>query len=115
MKKQLKKIPKFKSNQDEDLFWQKVDSTEYVDYSNLRSMQFPNLRLTSKPVTIRIPEGLLNRLKIMAHQQDIPYQSLIKQFLYKAVNVDKSSSHKFVGQISDKGDAEYETGKRNLD
>ncbi len=80
--KSLKKIPKFKSEKEESLFWQKVDSTEYVDWSKAERWVFPNLKLTSTPITIRIPDTLLNRVKMRAHQKDIPYQSLIKQYIY---------------------------------
>lgn len=83
--KKLKKIPYFKSETDERKFWQTVDSTEYVDYSNLENWQFPNLKLTSKPITIRLPNTLIDRLKIKAHQTDIPYQTLIKRILFEAV------------------------------
>lgn len=85
MKKRLKKMPEFKSEKEEREFWQKVDSTEYVDYSKMESWRFPNLKLTSKPITIRLPQSLIERLKIRAHKMDIPYQSLIKQLLFKEI------------------------------
>ena len=84
--KSLKKIPKFKSEKEESLFWQKVDSTEYVDWSKAERWVFPNLKLTSTPITIRIPDVLLNRVKMRAHQKDVPYQSLIKQYIYGGLN-----------------------------
>lgn len=84
--KKLKKIPKFKSEKEERKFWQKVDSTEYVDYSKMENWQFPNLQLSSKPITIRLPQSLINRLKVKANQMDIPYQSLIKQLLFKGIS-----------------------------
>lgn len=80
--KQLKKIPKFKSEKEEREFWQTVDSTEYVDYKGLEHWQFPNLKLSTKPITIRLPESMIDRLKIQAHKMDIPYQALIKQILF---------------------------------
>ena len=83
--KKLKKIPFFKTELEERKFWQSVDSTDYVDYSNLENWQFPNLKLTSRPITIRLPETLIDRLKVKAHQTDIPYQSLIKRILFDAV------------------------------
>ncbi len=85
--KKLKKIPHFKTEKEEREFWQKVDSTEYVDYSKLERWSFPNLKLTSRPITIRIPDSLLERIKIRAHRQDIPYQSLIKQLIYKGLGL----------------------------
>lgn len=81
----LKKIPVFKSPEEEVLFWQKNDSTDYVDWSKAEKWAFPNLKLTSTPITIRIPDSLLNRVKIKAHQKDIPYQTLIKQFIYSGL------------------------------
>ena len=85
MPKKLKKLPKFKSEKEEREFWATHDSTEYVDWEKAENWQFPNLKLTSKPITIRLPEILIDRLKIKAHKMDIPYQSLIKQLLFKEV------------------------------
>lgn len=80
--KKLKRIPKFKSEADEREFWQNVDSTEYVDYKSLEHWHFPNLKLTSRPITLRLPVYMIDRLKIEAHKIDIPYQSLIKKILF---------------------------------
>ncbi len=85
MPKQLKKIPKFKSEKQEREFWQKVDSFDYVDWSKAERVSFPNLKLTSKPVTVRLPQSLIDRLKIKAHKRDIPYQSLMKDILFKGL------------------------------
>lgn len=85
--KKLKRIPKFKSEKDEREFWQKVDSTEYVDYSSLEKWTFPNLKLTSKPITIRIPESIIEKVKIRANKADMPYQTLIKQYIYKGLGI----------------------------
>ena len=86
MKKKLKPIPKFKSEKEERAFWQRVDSTEYVDYSTARHVSFPNLKLTSRPITIRLPESLIERAKIEAHKMDIPYQSLIKKLIFDGLS-----------------------------
>ena len=79
--KNLKKIPYFKSEKEERLFWQKVKASDYVDYSKLERARFPNLKLTSKPITIRLPISLLERVKVKANSLDIPYQSYIKQLI----------------------------------
>jgi len=84
--KKLKRIPKFKSESEESRFWQRVDSTQYVDWSKAEKWVFPNLRLTSTPITIRIPDSLLYRVKMKARQKDIPYQSLIKQMIAKSMD-----------------------------
>ncbi|MGA3292325.1 MAG: BrnA antitoxin family protein [Candidatus Microgenomates bacterium] len=84
--KKLKRIPKFESEAEERKFWQRVDSTEYVDYSKAEKWVFPNLKLSSVPITIRMPESLLDRVKIKAHQNDVPYQTLIKQFIHEGLS-----------------------------
>lgn len=85
--KKLKKIPKFKSEKAEREFWQTHDSTQYVDYSKMERWTFPNLRLTSRPITIRLPESLIDRVKLRAHRMDIPYQTLMKQLIYKGLGI----------------------------
>lgn len=85
MKKQLKEIPKFKNEKEEREFWQTHDSTEYVEYKSLENWRFPNLKLTTKPITLRLPAGLIDRVKIKAHKMDVPYQSLIKQFIFEGI------------------------------
>ncbi len=83
--KQLRTIPHFKTEAEEREFWQTHDSTEYVDYSSMENWRFPNLKLTSKPITIRLPQTLIDRVKIKAHQMDIPYQVLIKKLIFEGI------------------------------
>ncbi len=85
MKKQLKKIPKFTSEKEEREFWQDADSTEYVTYASLQPARFPNLQLSTKPITIRLPVGMIERFKVRANKMDIPYQALIKMYLHRAL------------------------------
>ena len=81
----LKKIPKFK-NEDEELeFWSTHDSTEYVDFSKAKKALFPNLKPSTKTISVRLPESLIERLKQLANKRDIPYQSLLKMFLAERV------------------------------
>jgi len=82
----LKNIPKFKNEDEEFEFWQKADSSDYFDLSQAkRGVLFPNLKLTTKLVTIRLPIGLIERLKNKANKMDVPYQALIKQELFKSL------------------------------
>ena len=83
--KNLKKIPVFKDQKSEFEFWQKHDSTEFIDFTKAKRVSFPNLKPSTKSISIRLPEPLLERLKILANQQDIPYQSLIKIYLHERV------------------------------
>ncbi len=85
--KKLKEIPTFKSEKDERTFWQKVDATEYVDFGQMERWAFPNLKLSSKPITIRIPESVLDRVKVKANKMDMPYQTLIKQFIFRGLGI----------------------------
>ena len=86
MQKKLKPIPHFRSETEERKFWQTQDSTEYVDWSKARrGVVFPNLKLTTRPITLRLPIGLIDRLKIEAHKMDIPYQALIKKMLFEGL------------------------------
>ncbi len=84
MKKQLK-VPKFKNEDEEREFWYKLDLSKYYDPSDFDRISFPNLKPTTRPISIRIPEYLLNRVKEKANETNIPYQSLIKEYIKKGV------------------------------
>lgn len=84
MKKQLK-IPKFKNEDEEAEFWAKLDLSEYLEPSDFERISFPNLKPTTRSISIRIPEYLLNRIKEKANEINIPYQSLIKQYIKKGI------------------------------
>jgi len=79
--KQFKSIPKFKNEDEERKFWSTHSSTDYVDWSKAMHVSFPNLRFSSKPITLRLPLSMLDRLKNRANSLDVPYQSLTKIYL----------------------------------
>jgi len=81
----LKKVPKFKSEKEELEFWSTHDSTEYVDYSKAKQVLFPNLKPSTRVISIRLPDSLLEHLKLLANKRDVPYQSLLKMFLIEKV------------------------------
>ena len=81
----LKKIPKFKSLAEEKKFWGKHDSSDYLDWSKARLATLPNLKPSLKTISLRLPEHLLNALKVIANKEDVPYQSLIKIILAERV------------------------------
>lgn len=83
--KKLKKIPRFKNENEEFEFWSIHDSTEYVDWRKAKRVIFPNLKSTSRAVSVRFPVFLLERLKFLANKKDIPYQSLIKVLISEGV------------------------------
>ena len=85
MNKKLKKIPKFKNEDEERDFWDSHDSTDYFDWSKARHVIFPNLKLTKRPISLRITDSLLAKVKMLANKRDMPYQTLMKQYIYKGV------------------------------
>ncbi|MCG6146548.1 BrnA antitoxin family protein [Leptospira bandrabouensis] len=86
MKTIKKKIPKFKSTDEEIEFWDKNDATDFFNFQNLEKISFPNLKPSTKMISLRLPEALLERLKTLANKNDVPYQSLIKILLSEKVN-----------------------------
>jgi len=81
MKKKLKLIPKFKSEHEERRFWETHDSTEYFDSAKIVRASFPNLKLSTQSISLRLPLSLLEAIRIEANKRDVPYQSLIKVWL----------------------------------
>ena len=85
MKKKLKPIPGFKNEDEEDEFWSTHDSTDYIDWSKAERVSFPNLKLSTETISLRLPEPLLSDIKVLANKKDVPYQSLMKIFLAERV------------------------------
>lgn len=80
-----KRIPTFKNEDEEAAFWNRVDSTKYLDWSKAEHWSFPNLKLTSRPVTLRLYVSVINTLKAKARELDMPYQTLMKQYIFKGL------------------------------
>jgi len=81
----MKEIPKFKSENEEQQFWSEHDSTEFVDWSKAHRGVFPNLKPSTKTISLRLPETMLEELKLLANKKDVPYQSLVKVFLAERI------------------------------
>ena len=81
----LKKIPEFKSEAEERKFWESHDSADYVDWGKAEKATLANLKPSTKTISLRLPEGLLERIKVEANKRDMPYQSLIKAWLAEDV------------------------------
>ena len=80
-----KQIPRFDSEGQERDFWATHDSTEYVDWSTAKRVTLANLKPSTKTISIRLPESLLEELKLLANKRDVPYQSLLKLFLAERI------------------------------
>jgi predicted DNA binding CopG/RHH family protein len=87
MNKQLKTIPKFANEAQERAFWEANDSTDYLDWSKANKVTLPNLKPTTKTISLRLPQHLLDSIKAAANSRDVPYQSLIKIWLQEKVHV----------------------------
>ncbi len=86
MMKKLKNIPIFKNEEQEREFWAKNDSSDFIDWNNSKLVPFPILRPSTKTISLRLPEFLLNDIKVIAHKRDVPYQSLIKIILKERID-----------------------------
>jgi predicted DNA binding CopG/RHH family protein len=82
MAKQRKKVPIFKSEDEEREFWARHD---YIDYKKAKRIQFPNLKPSSRAISIRLPESLIENIKVLANREDVPYQSMMKVLLAEKV------------------------------
>jgi len=76
-----KKIPKFKNEDEERAFWATHDSTEYINWKQAKRVTLSNLKPSVKTISLRLPESMLEELKLLANKKDVPYQSLLKIFL----------------------------------
>ena len=81
----LKQIPRFKNEDDEREFWSTHDTTDYLDWSKAKRLRFTKLRPSVRSISLRLPEALLERIKLLANRQDVPYQSLMKVYLSERV------------------------------
>ena len=86
-----KPIPEFKNEDEEREFWATHDSTEYVDWSQAKRAIFPNLKPSTRTISVRMPESMVDELKLLANKRDVPYQSLIKIFLRERIDAELHS------------------------
>ncbi len=86
MKKPTKTTPKFANETQERAFWEKNDSTEYLDWTKAEKVTLPNLKPTTKTISLRLPQHLLDSIKAAANSRDVPYQSLIKVWLQEKLH-----------------------------
>lgn len=85
-----KKIPGFKTENEERAFWARHDSTGYIDWKKARKTVLPELKPSVSSISLRLPQSMLQDLKLLANRQDVPYQSLMKIFLAQRIRVELS-------------------------
>jgi predicted DNA binding CopG/RHH family protein len=81
-----KKLPTFNSEDEERAFWEKNDSSDYLDWSDAEDVIFSNLKPSTRKISIRLPESMIEDLKLLANKKDVPYQSLLKIFLSERID-----------------------------
>ena len=86
MSKLLKTLPKFTNEHEERVFWEQEDSTEYLDWTTAKRVVLPNLKPSTKTISLRLPQHLLDSIKAAANSLDVPYQSLIKVWLQEKLH-----------------------------
>jgi len=77
--------PEFDTEAEERAFWEIHDSSDYLDWKQATPVSFPNLKPSTKTISLRLPETLLEHIKVEAHKRDMPYQSLIKARLFEDI------------------------------
>jgi len=89
MTKTAKPVPTFASEAEERAFWESNDSSDHVDWSKAERVRLPNLKPSSTSISLRLPNGLLERIKVAANKRDVPYQSLIKTWLSEKIDASR--------------------------
>jgi predicted DNA binding CopG/RHH family protein len=84
-RKSLQPIPKFESEDEEREFWATHDSIDHVDWRQARVVSFSRLKPSTRTISLRLPESLIENLKMLANKRDVPYQSLLKIFLAERI------------------------------
>lgn len=87
--KARKKLPDFESEAEEREFWASHDSADYLDWSEAKPTVLANLRPSTSTISLRLPDFMLEELKLLAHQRDVPYQSLLKVFLAERLQTER--------------------------
>ena len=85
MKRKLRKAPELKSEDKVASFWAKHDSTDFVNWSDAKRGIFPDLRPLTRPIPLRLPVSMIDRVKVIAHKKDVPYQSLVKLYIEEGI------------------------------
>lgn len=95
-----KNIPQFKTENEEREFWATADSTEYIEWENAKRTALPNLKPSTRKISLRLPQLMLEELKVLANKRDVPYQSLVKIYLAEGIEREMEKQKADRGQVS---------------
>lgn len=82
-------VPDFATEAEERAYWEQTDSTRHIDWAQAQPVRLPNLKPSSTSISLRLPNAMLERIKVAANKQDVPYQSLIKTWLSEKIETSK--------------------------
>jgi predicted DNA binding CopG/RHH family protein len=88
MPKKFKEVPRFRNEAEERQFWETHDTADYFDLGKAQRVRFPNLKLSTTTISLRMTQGTLERIKVAANKRDVPYQSLIKVWLEEKLDAE---------------------------
>ena len=91
-------VPTFRTEEEERAFWATADTSEFFDWSRAQRVRFPNLKPSTTTISLRLPQGLLDELKVLANQRDVPYQSLLKVFLAERIAAERTAAVASLGR-----------------
>jgi predicted DNA binding CopG/RHH family protein len=89
----MKKLPRHHSEDAERDFWSKADSTEYIDWKHAKRATFSKLKPSLRTISLRLPEMMIEELKLLANKMDVPYQTLIKIYLSERIRKELESAN----------------------
>lgn len=84
-----KRVPEFRSEDRERAYWATQDSTEHIEWTKAKRRKFPNLKPSLRTISLRLPVSMIEDLKVLANQRDVPYQSLLKVFLAERLDQER--------------------------
>jgi len=89
MKKKLI-VPKFKNEDEESDWWASINLADYFDaedFTRFNPEQFmaKHGKPQTKRITMRVPATWIAKAKERAAALDVPYQSLLKQFIQRGL------------------------------
>ena len=94
MRRKLKTVPHFRNEAEERRFWESHDTADYFDLQKAQRASFPNLKLSTTSISLRLPQHLLDAIKVAANKRDVPYQSLIKVWLSERLDAESNRSRR---------------------
>jgi len=94
-----KRMPRFRSEDAEREFWAEHDVLDYFDWEYAVPGSFPALKPSTTTISLRLPGPLLEELKALANERDVPYQSLLKVFLAERVARERGWRRKKTAEV----------------